>query len=260
MVLLCARSRLDLTVSIRTAILADSPTLYLPLDDPTGPAASDASGNHHAGIYYGSFMLGQQGPESGTTCAYFADQSGNALLPNQPFGNVFPWSIEVWLAINSFPSAAQAFAYWADFSNNKGMGYTLTSGGLVNNKLGVNRYGVGQLTSTTIVPNNDWHQYVFTQGRSGVTQFDCYLDGVSIANFVTGYNANIAGAGYMGCGGLQSYCAHFAFYSAALSAVQVANHFSARTGALPAPSTTGTNNTPDQAILNQILASVRKVF
>jgi hypothetical protein len=247
-------------MTVRSAILALGPTVYWPLDDPTGPSASDASGGGHPGLYYGAFQLNQPGPESGTLSTFFYNNTGNVLLLNQPFGNVFPWSMSVYMAVSAFPPNAQAFLYWADF-NARGMGYTVTNGGVVNNVLGVNRYGVGQLLAGFLIPDNDWHLYTMVQGRtSPAVLWELYRDSTLILSNASGYNANAAGIGLMGVGGLSAYVAHFAFYSSALTLAQVGTLATSRVGPASAPSAIGVSPTGSDATLAAILASVRKIY
>jgi len=54
---------------LATAILALSPTVYLQLDDPNGPAASDSSGNGHPGVYNGITQFGIDGVPGGQDTA-----------------------------------------------------------------------------------------------------------------------------------------------------------------------------------------------
>ncbi len=53
-------------------VLADSPALYWPLDDPSGSTATDASGNGLHGTYLGAPELGVDGPR---TCTDEPDQA-----------------------------------------------------------------------------------------------------------------------------------------------------------------------------------------
>src|SRR5665811_1352036 len=62
--------------ALATAILALGPDVYLELGDPNGPAASDSSGNGHAGVYNGVPQFGLDGvPGSGNTAICFYPQS-----------------------------------------------------------------------------------------------------------------------------------------------------------------------------------------
>ena len=58
-------------MTIATEILGRSPILYWQLDDASGPAASDSSGNGRAGPYGGSWTPHQYGVEPGSFAAQF---------------------------------------------------------------------------------------------------------------------------------------------------------------------------------------------
>lgn len=254
-------------MSIQTAILAKSPDLYWPLNDPTGPLSADISTpGGHPGFYGGPFATGELGPEAGTSSVRMLTPAGFVWSNPQPFGNVFPLSFSVWAAIDTFNPTPNAMLWWADFST-KGFALTLQGGQLTNNQLSINRYGVGTLATGSFVRDADWHHYVLVQGEGGGVNFKLYVDATLTFSSATGYNFVPAGTGTLGIGGQGGYFAHFARFPSALSATDVNNLFVARVSPIHAPSATGTAGSVDStnveailALCNLIYAAVHRTF
>ena len=216
-------------MSIRTAILADNPLLYWPLDDATGPAASDASGHGNPGVYSGQFFTQQRGPESGTFATLFKG-IGEVVTLNPSPQRVEPWTIEVWVAgINLYQSGG-ALAYNGLGSAN-GSGMVWHPGNINDNQLGLSRGGIAIFDTGFSVQDENWHQYVAT--RSAVPQIQVFVDGAVVAPLQAGGAINAIPAGglfHAGPGNIAEweYVAHVALWGSVLTTAQITAHFTGR--------------------------------
>jgi hypothetical protein len=216
-------------MSISSAILADNPLLYWPLDDATGPAASDASGNGNPGVYNGQFFTHQRGPESGTFAALFNGVGEVASLNPSP-QRVEPWTIEVWVAQVNLYQLGGALAYNGNGAAN-GSGLVWIAGNINNNKLSLTRGGIANFDTGFNVQDGLWHQYVAT--RSAVPQIQVFVDGAVVAPLQAGGGINAIPATekyHAGPGVIaeREYVAHVALWASVLTAAQIAAHFTGR--------------------------------
>jgi len=216
-------------MSIRTAILADNPLLYWPLDDATGPAASDASGHGNPGVYSGQFFTQQRGPESGTFATLFNGVGEVASLNPSP-QRVEPWTIEVWVAQVNLYQVGGALAY-NGAGNANGSGLVWIAGNINDNQVGLSRGGVAIFASGYSVQDGLWHQYVTT--RSAVPQITIYVDGAVVQPLQAGGAINAIPAGglfHAGPGTIaeREYVAHVALWNSVLTAAQISAHFNGR--------------------------------
>jgi len=167
-------------MSIESDITALGPVLYWKLDDPTGPAASDASGHGHTGVYGGGFTLLQYGPEPGTFAAQFA-AGGSVLCTNMAQISAAPWSA-CWYA------SRDVIATPASGDEIGGGNRTVKRGwffNIANTEQGAISWytGTGAVAATTLVTtpvwNKWWHAYaVVYNGSSSLTM---WYDGTMVA-------------------------------------------------------------------------------
>jgi hypothetical protein len=217
-------------VSIRTGVLALAPTLYWPLDDPSGPAASDASGNGHPGVYGGGFSLGQNGPEANTTCCLFTSAGDVATLGATPV-LAPPWTMIVWLAARSLTGLGTALIYNGDGDVN-GSGLVWEQGNQGANQLALLRGGVSSFNTGYQDADQIWHQFSFI--RDGAAQIAVYVDGAAWSplqaggafNAIPGTSKFHVGPGLAATG---EYVAHAALWNSVLTPAQISGLFSART-------------------------------
>lgn len=250
-------------MSIATAILADIPQVYWPLDDATGPAAADASGFGRSGAYGGSFTLLQPGPEVGTFAALLASQGNVASIATTPVA-VRPWTLDCWIATPILPSTNQSVLSNANGAVN-GETQFITPGATFWNSAVV-RQGVAFGANAPIfVYDSAYHHLGFSADAAG--NVIIYLDGTAVQT-QAGQTINATNAGtvfQVGSTAVHNpmYVAHAAIYNTQLSGVRMLAHFNAR-GAVQNPPGLQAISVADLstvlADLNAILASVRKVF
>jgi hypothetical protein len=80
-------------------VLADHPVAYWRMDETTGTAMADASGNANNGHYVGVYTLGQHGAIAGdgSAAVAFDGQSGAASVLSSPSLQVNTVTIEAWI-------------------------------------------------------------------------------------------------------------------------------------------------------------------
>jgi hypothetical protein len=212
-------------MSVRTAILADTPLGYWPLDDPTGPAFSDASGNGRALSPWGGSTTHQPGPEPGT---YALDLLGNGCGSPATFPTAArPWSMEVWVAFTQNPPAANANVLYYGDSGRSGSGLIVQPSG-ANWQLTPIRGAVGYGSTIGVISIGPWHQVAFT--HDAANNFVAYVDGKQVSS-QTGQTANNPAAGdryvWIGQSPLTARFAHLAFWQSILTGAQIGAHYSA---------------------------------
>jgi hypothetical protein len=255
-------------MTIQTAILADSPLLYWPLDDATGPAASDASGNGNTGVYGGSFLLQQRGPETGTFCVYFNGEGEVASLAQSP-QRVEPFTIEVWIAQQALYTAGGALAYNGTGTSN-GTGLVWETGNVNQNQLTLLRGGVGLFNTGYGVQDQIWHQYAMS--RSAVPEIQVWVDGAIVAPLQVGgaMNAIPGGDKFHAGPGIHAereYVAHVALWPSVLTSAQILSHYQGRTAVQEPSGTLADVSLTLQsccdtmsALLAQIYAAVHRTY
>lgn len=153
-------------------VLADSPVLYLPLDDTSGTTAAALRGS--SGTYTNGPTLGQAGPGIGGVDAAVAFDGSNdhVAVPNTPAFSSVPMSVEAWVYINAKTGTqgiigknAIAGSQWALFASTSGIGFNAyrTDGGI---------YLSSEDPATTA---GEWHHVV---GTLTATQIRLFVDGV----------------------------------------------------------------------------------
>jgi hypothetical protein len=235
-------------LTIAAAVLADAPLLYWKLDDPTGPAASDSSGNGNPGVYGGTINLGTTGPEVGTHSALLFDGALIFSLGSTP-RLVRPMSMEVWVALQLI-EPAQSNAVYNGNGNVNGNGVLLALATTLSMPIQVQIGGhaIGALVGS--VGQSAWHSIGLSVDVAQNTNM--YIDGVNVyLNVNTGpWTAPVAGDKFqVGSNkpGQLAYFAHASLYGTVLSAARFAAHF--------AGNTTPQAPSPVSAVTSSVLAA-----
>ena len=155
--------------------------LYWKLDDATGPAASDSSGNSRAGAYGGSFILHQYGVEPTTFAAQFG-ASGAVSRVGMVQPGTSAWSV-VWYAsynVGATPTDTVVLSN-GGASGARGFEVHLNSSQQMYVKWWQTNALVTTTGNTTLpVWNRWWHSFAVTW--NGTTGMALYVDGSSATN------------------------------------------------------------------------------
>lgn len=89
------------TPGYRDSVLADHPVAFWPMDETSGTAMADASGNHNDGTYVGAVGLGQPGPFKAAANAAVALNGAWATAPSSASLRLDTISIELWIDMRS---------------------------------------------------------------------------------------------------------------------------------------------------------------
>jgi hypothetical protein len=243
-------------MTIASVILADTPTLYWKLDDPTGPAASDSSGNGNPGFYLGTVNLGQPGPESGTFAALLG-AAGGVRTPGGSPRRALPFSFDIWVAPQSQETSGNVIVY-NGISSADGVGecWDIPQGVGVLAKL--LRGGIGFGGAVGPLQVGVWHH--IAQTWSAASNLNIYFDGVNVgAAAALAFNAIGAASpfvvGAAAFAGQLMYAAHAALYPSELSAARIAAHFAAP-AAVTTPPVVGQATSTDTATFLSDLAAL----
>lgn len=211
---------------LRDAILALAPTAYWPMDDGSGPAASDASGNGNFGIYQGNTVLQLPGPESGTNCAgsNFPD-AGAVLGVANPIHERTPSSMLGWFGSATWAGAGDGTALHIGTKGANGLGLVVGADRQVNILYG----GLALQATGLFASTGRWHQLCMTY--DGFGSQSVYLD--TNAPYVTAGripNPTVGGDPLVAETPGSFYLAHCAFWNRALAAFELTAVFNAVTG------------------------------
>lgn len=205
-------------MSIETEILAKNPVLYWPLDDPTGPAAVDQSGNGHTGVYGGPFILGSWGAVAGETAAQFGI-GGFVRCTGLPQLGSAAFSLIWWMSINvGAPSSTTTLFRHTATGVSRGWFFTVSTTGLA----GVTAYradGTPLASATTSLGGawKTWHPWVLTYSPGGAMSLG-YDGGTVLTLNLTGGLATITAAEtFEVAAGAPLIAAHVAYYDRLLS-------------------------------------------
>lgn len=237
-------------MSYQSTVLADNPTLLWLLNETSGTAAADATGNGNAGTYQGGYTQGAAGPLFQVNATTFGGVNGD-VFKNASAALSGAFTIETW-----FKTSATGRSIGGDnannfVSNNMARGVFIDSSG----NLGLWVYtGVTSFTAISSgqsYGDGNWHYLVTTV--DGSNRMRVYADSVQVAT--TLMNAApasttsywIAGAEYAGNFpnvsnvAFSGQMAAFAIYPVALTQAQVTAHWQA-SGYAPAG---GRSQVPD---------------
>lgn len=220
-----------------TAVLADSPLIYLPLDDPSGTTATAKAGSN--GTYVGSPSLHTTGPSSHIPYGVALDGVNDCVtLPNLAFsGSASPQSIEFWADAGAISNASSFKApFLKDTSPNGAIAFGSATGLLTNEVVTViPTSGVDERTGWSgFSVSSGWHHYVLTY--SGTQNgWILYIDGTAVGTKISnlgGSRGFTSGSTFtLGRNGSSFYAftgiAAFAAYDSVLSPTRVAAHYSA---------------------------------
>ncbi len=247
-------------MTIRSSILALTPSLYWPLDEPAGPTAFDVSGHGLNGQYQPNTIFGLPGPEVGTDCigaSRFTD--GGVIRNGLPFfGNVAQSCLMMFAANAGDPSADnEAFGMFAS-----ARGISL----IINPSTNLPQWlfnGLANFSTGLTAVVSTWHLFAFTWEPSA--------GGTAHAQIDTGAYVSLAGHSPVptlpgdqvealppGGGGI----AHFAAFNYVLTSAQIASVYNGAVSPQAWPGGGGgltfLNLIPITTLLDQLLALVGK--
>jgi Concanavalin A-like lectin/glucanases superfamily/PQQ-like domain len=221
-------------------VLADHPTLYWRLDDPSGTTVADSTSNDHAGTYRSGVVYGVASALAGDSDpAVSGPGSSGVAYSADEFTGPTTYSLETW-----FRSTSTSGGKLLGFENvQTGWGtsydrqvYMTNAGHLA---YGIDAGGVQHVVAPTTAYNDGaWHYVVATQGASGMA---LYVDGVLVGTDPTvtpdGYSGfwRLGGGNVTGWPGASTSSAvagsfdETAVYPVALTAAQVTAHYQAGT-------------------------------
>jgi hypothetical protein len=252
----------------RATILGDNPVSFWPLDETGGTVIHDIVGTNNGacvnpnGLTLGApGILNSQGVPTDKAIYFTNTASAYIKVPYSATLNTPQFTIEAWLNLPTFPAvgaSADMNPLSFDDSNPKGWTFEISNPNLSNPNL----YGwLGQNNSWTIVNSGkclqaQWAHYVFTY--DGAT-FAMYTNGVSAGSVASPYTqVSSLHSLYMGAydssGSPARYyrggMANVAYYSHALSATQVMNHYQVGSTAVLGPSIISIQPSGTNVILN----------
>jgi len=229
------------TTTYASSVLADSPSVYYRLDDPTGNVAADSSGGGHVAYYntqnaWGSDIPGASGALANdsdaatnfnSTCSYCGTNvpvvsGSSAGLPQGSAARTF----EAWFKTGVTGAVLQV----------QGTPFQVVVSGMEQFRVDAPSTSLYFSTSYSVL-DSQWHQVdAVYDGTGSVTM---YLDGQSIGTQSGAGTAASATGLYVGPNYI-GFLDEVAAYNAALTSTQVSNHFAAsgdsRPGAPPSVS------------------------
>lgn len=213
-----------------TAVLADSPLAYWKLQEASG-LPQDSSGNGlHATSTDGSPAYHQAGATAMGDFGIFYNGSAAGLVQRHRYDTaaiddcVGDIAFECWYKIN-FNNANQPFIV----INSNGTGASVF--GSSSGHFAAFNNGVGSSANAAVLTFGTWYHIVVTR-ESGVWKY--YVNG-SLDTANAGSQTSTGTGGVTFWGGVndnQCYLAHVAYYTHALTATDVSDHYSAATGAV----------------------------
>lgn len=215
-------------VDYASTILADTPTAYWHLGEPSGTSAVDSSGNGYTGTYSGTYTQGQPSIlPNGYGNSLLLAGAGYVVTPSTPglAGISAPVSLEAWLYLTSIPGG-NAVVIGISYIGPQLAISSTTAGKLT---FGYSGQVNGTESSGAVTANTKTH-VVATVSSSGAITY--YINGVSAG---TGTVAVYTGSGvgnigrYMHLGNfyLSGSVQEVAVYNYALTPSQVLSHYNA---------------------------------
>lgn len=197
--------------------------MYWKLDDPTGPAASDSSGNGHPGAYGGVFSLGYPGPEAGTFAAYL-DVGGSVALSPGPINSRNSQTFCICLSHGpTFPGVLTPFAYIGD-GLKRGNGIRLLTPDIYQCgtwQIGGNISGSSNYSMSCW---NRWWHFLTVTVDTAVNSVQLWDGGSSVKNVATGQSTFTGPDAIEILGDNPLVVSHFAAWQRALSAAEIASY------------------------------------
>jgi hypothetical protein len=250
-------------MSIRSSILALTPSVYWPMDEPAGPTAFDVSGAGLNGQYQPNTIFGLNGPEAGTNCiGSNAVFQGGVIRNGLPFFGTPALSCLMWVACNAGDPSADAESFGMGAHLARGLTMTINPANCSPQWL-FNGNAIFNAGFTAIV--STWHLFAFS--------WDSAAGGTSHMQIDNGAFASLTGHAYTptltgdqvsalppGGGGI----AHFAAFNFVLTSAQISAVFNAVVGPQPwqggGATLTLLNLIPLTTLLNNILALIGRDF
>jgi len=234
-----------------TTILADSPDIVWPLDETSGTAATDASGNGNDGTYSGSYTLDDTELILGSPAPLF--NGTGKVASDSPLTIPAPFTLEAWVeqqdvALGALVTICPLFGWWSNATNNAELFQDATGGGVSSTLNGPLSGQVADGTVSVRVNGNeiaqpsayDPHHYALVVDLGSVS---FYVDGelwdVAIVDMSA---AQINGTLTVGDDGranaeTRAWIAWVAAYPSALSGERVLAHYLAADRDWPASDT-----------------------
>lgn len=208
-------------------VLADSPILYLHLDETSGTLAADASGNANNGTYTGGVVLDDTGAMVGSVSPTFDGSTGYVNLPGT-WGGGSTLTVECWASLNGLTGTWQAmissldgtFVHFQTHTGGNNVAYTIPGG-----------------VSLAIIPSSplgSW-RYLVMVIESGNSRI--YIDGTLFSTSTqtfTSINSTPTirvASGFSSGRFFDGSIDEVAIYDTALSAARVQEHYNAAVAA-----------------------------
>jgi hypothetical protein len=219
------------------AVFNDGPSVYWPLDDATGPAAADASGNGDTGNYEGGVTYGPPSPVEGSSgTGITLDGSSGQIVASQAITDPTTYSEEMWfntttaeggflMGFGSSPSG---------LSSDGDRQVWMSDDGQLN--FGVFTGEMVTVQSPGSYNDGNWHYVVATQGPDGM---NLYVDGQLVGSNPTSQSQSYVGYWRVGADNVDGWpdqptsnyfggtISDVAFYNTELSVAQVQAHYQA---------------------------------
>nr|WP_262387273.1 LamG-like jellyroll fold domain-containing protein [Streptomyces sp. TRM49041] len=225
----------------RSTMVADGPSAYWRFDESSGTTARSVVADGHANGTYDSVTLGAAGIFGrGDNPSVYMGGSGSVHVPEEPVAGRTSLAMELWFRTKKANGVLLAFQNTpiGQKPTNWRPLLTIDSAGKLRGRFVMSDSAPAPLTSAVSVTDGQWHHVVLT--GSGTTH-GLYLDGSPIGSLsgtlidqslpYAYWGAGYASPGWMGVTeGTYHYSGDLdeaAFYDHALSARQVAAHYSA---------------------------------
>ncbi|MFI5934973.1 LamG-like jellyroll fold domain-containing protein [Actinoplanes sp. NPDC051494] len=219
------------------AVAADTPEEYYRLAETTGTVAADSSGKNRPGTYTGTVALGTLGA-CGTGIT-LTNAAGYVATP-QTFANPSTLSEEVWFKANVAGTTGRLVGF-GQASTGGSPNYDRHVWMSTDGKINFGVYGVlvvlpvyNILTSPSSYNDGQWHHVVATMSSTGM---QLYVDGTSVGSntvnngqnytgyFRVGWDYNSGWNSQTNTDYFRGSLSNAAFYTTALTATQVTDHF-----------------------------------
>lgn len=217
-------------------VLADVPVAYWKLNETSGTAAADSSGNALAGTYTGGYTLGSAPPSNAPGAVLLNGSSGYVNCGTPAALNLTAaWTLEAWIYLTATPNGSGIISEAYTGSGNVLYALAFSTAAAGGGSTLMCGFYTGSAWKAVAGPTpslNAWHHAVATW--DGTTLL-LYLDGAQVASFAPGV-APVAGNNgiYLGRRWDTTTSPYFpgriaaaAIYGSALSAARVSAHYSA---------------------------------
>jgi len=234
----------------QTAVIADNPVAYWPLNELTGTVANDyGSGTPDPGTYTNGPLLGQPGvdgadPYPGTSVFFDGTDDHitmGALASKLQFASGADFSVEAWVAFEgrlTTPGAAVVGeAYAGDGTVRYTLGFHNGGTNTVSRKPSFGWYNGAwrKVDSAVELTDSAWHHLVGTY-NGGTNQLELWVDGASVGTLTPGGSqpggteSLYVGRRWDGGGNqyFNGYIDQVAIYGSRLSSSRILAHYGAR--------------------------------